>query len=206
MLISYLAPGDINKCFHTLLHLIWLRVIFLFLMLRVLFLLMSLTRLWKEFLCCFSWKYKLSQGCLSVYYKNDLNVCCLLICFHLGWMNCFPSELAMAPASLYWRAKARYLSLWVPLICWSCSRLLLLVPCSVKLIPKVWEVTVWAEVALATSRTTHQVLYGFLSLESQEVVSKSREKKWSMYLTGFHPSGCEWEQQRKVFSEFIFSF
>lgn len=44
-------------------------------------------------------KCTFSHGCLSIYYKNDLNVSCLLICFHLGWVNCFSSELAVAPGS-----------------------------------------------------------------------------------------------------------
>lgn len=86
-----------------------------------------------------------------------------------------------------------------------------IVSCSVKLIQKVWEITVWAEVALATSCTTHQLLHGslflFWVLGSYFRTQRERErKKWSLYLIDRHPSGCEQNQQLKIFSELIFPF
>lgn len=125
-------------------------------------------------------------------------MCCLLICVHPGWVNCFPSGLAVAPGS---QVKGLKLSMSVSrslsfangaLVC--CDWF----PARGNSSKEAETSPVWAEMALAMSCASHQLLHGSLVLFRVPGVYFQRQREMTVHLPNWLSPLWMWIRTARV--------
>lgn len=133
-------------------------------------------------------------------------MCCLLICVHPGWVNCFPSGLAVAPGSQVKGLKlsmsvSRSLSFAnVALVC--CDWF----PAQGNSSKEAETSPVWAEMALAMSCASHQLLHGSLVLFRVPGVYFQRQREMTVHLPNWLSPLWMWIRTARVSFLLFFFF